>query len=274
MVRDRVLDEDDLVRPDYSQEWQTTDSVVGLFHMARRTPVPREVVPEPMSVIPHGDGLNVDGEGNEAIGQLYRMEDVTHGRKLTGGESDAVGVRGSATFGLMGGLADILAAAPDVDGIGEDANQSHSSAAFAGTPSGTSGSSSSQWDSIVQAAVDRVDSLTAGALAEKSRRGWLGRLMALHEFVGHSGTTRQLFRFVVAAVCCTGFGLWAVEYSKYEMSRFPTREVVEQNLRFFPLIGTCDVTDYWAILSLSVLLLGALAYWGAMEIEQRWLELD
>ena len=46
MVRDHLLNEDDLVRPHYAKDtdWQTTDSVIGLFHMAQRIPIPR---PEP-----------------------------------------------------------------------------------------------------------------------------------------------------------------------------------------------------------------------------------
>ena len=37
MIREHTLNEDDLVRPQYSKEWQTTDTVVGLYHMAQRT---------------------------------------------------------------------------------------------------------------------------------------------------------------------------------------------------------------------------------------------
>ncbi|MBC8117599.1 MAG: DUF4339 domain-containing protein, partial [Candidatus Saccharimonas sp.] len=146
MVRDRALDEDDLVRPDYTQEWQTTDTVVGLFYMARRTPVPREVAPDAVSVIPNGDGLDDAGVGTEAGGQVYRMEDVTRGKDLIGGEFE---------------LADMLAGAPDFDGLGVEANRSPSSGGFEDVAMGTSGSGSSQWDSIVQAAVDRVDARAA-----------------------------------------------------------------------------------------------------------------
>lgn len=35
-VRDRALNEDDLVRPAYSHTWQAAGSVIGLFQMARR----------------------------------------------------------------------------------------------------------------------------------------------------------------------------------------------------------------------------------------------
>lgn len=41
MIRDCSLNEDDLVRPHYSDEWQKTDTVVGLFSMAKRTPRPK-----------------------------------------------------------------------------------------------------------------------------------------------------------------------------------------------------------------------------------------
>lgn len=38
MVREEQLVADDLVRPHYMREWQRADSIVGLFHMARRDP--------------------------------------------------------------------------------------------------------------------------------------------------------------------------------------------------------------------------------------------
>jgi hypothetical protein len=66
MVRDLCLNEDDLVRPSYSKEtdWQTTDSVVGLYHMAERVPVPRkeeQPVPElPVEVPDEGFGSELD----------------------------------------------------------------------------------------------------------------------------------------------------------------------------------------------------------------------
>ncbi|MDB5347798.1 MAG: hypothetical protein JWP89_6175 [Schlesneria sp.] len=43
MIRDRALNEDDLVRPHYSKEWQTADSVVGLYYMAHRVPTIRDL---------------------------------------------------------------------------------------------------------------------------------------------------------------------------------------------------------------------------------------
>ncbi|MFH1300094.1 MAG: DUF4339 domain-containing protein [Planctomycetota bacterium] len=38
MVREETLTADVLVRPDYLDEWQRADSIVGLFHMAQRDP--------------------------------------------------------------------------------------------------------------------------------------------------------------------------------------------------------------------------------------------
>ncbi|MEK6261280.1 MAG: DUF4339 domain-containing protein [Planctomycetota bacterium] len=49
MVRDHVLNEDDLVRPHYYPDWQTADSVVGLFYMAKRIPVAKLTVEKPNS---------------------------------------------------------------------------------------------------------------------------------------------------------------------------------------------------------------------------------
>lgn len=45
LVRDHRINEDDPVRPDYSKEWQTAESVIGLFYMAERVPIAR---PDPV----------------------------------------------------------------------------------------------------------------------------------------------------------------------------------------------------------------------------------
>ncbi len=71
MVREHLLNEDDLVRPEYSKDWQATDSVVGLYYMASRIPVARppavrtEVVQE----------LAVEGGGDDLIDLIELAEE-------------------------------------------------------------------------------------------------------------------------------------------------------------------------------------------------------
>jgi hypothetical protein len=269
MVRDRLLDEDDLVRPHYSPEWQTTDTVVGLYPMAQRTPVPRQSLPASDAILAADDAAT---KSTKLPGKTYRLDEVTHDR-----DGSPLTPAGIAPGGSGDPLVDILAAAPDLDALesGEDSVNADEFVASCGSGGGFDGSQgSAAWDSIVQAAVEHLDDRESAASKEKSRLGQIGRIASLYANVTHPLIMRQVFRLMIAIVCCIGFGYWAVEYSNYEMSRFPSRAAVQQELKFFPLVGTCDVTDYWALLSLSAVVLGAVAYRGAVELESRWLQFD
>jgi len=266
LVRDHHLDEDDLVRPHYTRTWQTTDSVVGLYPMAQRIPVPRD--PEPVA-----DSSTDPAESDPVHVRRYRLDEVTHDEDAAAGAL-AASSGGGSVIG-MDDLEAMLAAVPEneTDGaIPPSWNGPGGSGSEAGYAYG--GGSSGNWDSIMQAAVDHVDARAEHHEQVESPRGWRGRLIAIRRLVSHPEAARQLFRLAVAIACCVAFGYWAVNYSAYEMSRFPSREMVQQDLRFFPFIGTCEASDYWALLCLSAVALGALAYRGAMEVEQRWLEFD
>lgn len=266
LVRDHHLDEEDLVRPHYTREWQTTDSVVGLYPMAQRIPVPRD--PEPIV-----DCSANSAESDPVHVRTYRLDEVTHDEASRAGALTASVGEGSVIG--MDDLEAMLAAVPENDSDSESQtswNGPGGSSSEMGYISGAG--SSGNWDSIMQAAVDHVDARADHHEQVEAPRGWRGRLNAFLRLVSHPEAARQLFRLAVAIACCVVFGFWAVNYSAYEMSRFPSREMVQQDLRFFPFIGTCEATDYWALLCLSAVALGALAYRGAMEVEQRWLEFD
>lgn len=74
MVRHEILNEDDLVQANHSDEWQTTDSVNGLFHMAKRMPVEREVAPQ----IAFAEELNVNDffPSDEPSIRDYKLEEI------------------------------------------------------------------------------------------------------------------------------------------------------------------------------------------------------
>lgn len=265
LVRDHQLDEDDLVRPHYSRDWQTTDTVVGLYPMAQRIPTPRQPAP-PTECAP-------SSPEEQVYLRTYRLDEVTRSNDSTRPAGEF-----SATDGSVMGMEDLeamLAAVPNADdadtaagGVGSvEPGEGWSGPAY-------TGGGSSAWDSVMQAAVDHVDSRADAHDALAVPKGWRGILFRIRRLVTHPEASRHLFRMAIVVACCVGFGYWAVEYSAYEMSRFPSRELMQQNLRFFPLVGTCEVTDYWALLGLTVILLGAVAYRGAMEVEQRWLEFD
>lgn len=105
MVRDHVLNEDDLVRPEYYSEWQTTDTVVGLYYMAQRVPKPRpEPVPEapPVEVIAEEtDILGDDFENMLAMAEELAEADGSPAG--SGQTSDMVFPRGSLVD-LIGGI--------------------------------------------------------------------------------------------------------------------------------------------------------------------------
>lgn len=75
LVRDRVLNEDDLVRPEYYPEWQTTDTVVGLYYMAQRVPKPR---PEPEPEVLPVEMITVEADipGDDFDSMLAMAEEL------------------------------------------------------------------------------------------------------------------------------------------------------------------------------------------------------
>lgn len=105
MVRDHVLNEDDLVRPEYYPEWQTTDTVVGLYYMAQRVPIPR---PEPE---PEDPPVEVIAEETDILGDDFENM-LAMAEELSGADesppgpgqaSDMVFPRGSLVD-LIGGI--------------------------------------------------------------------------------------------------------------------------------------------------------------------------
>lgn len=92
LVRDRIINEDDLVRPTYSKEWQTADSVVGLFYMAQRVPVPRpEPPPVPdLDLIPEADPVADLGLGD--LDQMFALADEIASSRTDADPSDESGI--------------------------------------------------------------------------------------------------------------------------------------------------------------------------------------
>lgn len=105
MVRDHLLNEDDLVRPEYDHDWQTTDNVVGLYYMAQRVPVPRPEPPPPelpVEVVSAEDAISDDDfEGMLALADKITDEDDVG----PGGDSEYTFPRGSLVD-LIGGIPD------------------------------------------------------------------------------------------------------------------------------------------------------------------------
>ncbi|MBS0201414.1 MAG: DUF4339 domain-containing protein [Planctomycetes bacterium] len=260
MIRQHTLNEDDLVRPHYSKTWQTTDTVVGLYYMANRTPIPRAVVAEddPAGVT-HPDDVT-------PAGRAYRLDDVTHNTPSSHGATPSA--TAESDFG------EILAAAPVLDGdegveIGSVANFTHDdSDGVLGNRTATG-----EWDSVLQAAVEHVDA-RSDAADVRSKGNWLDRIARLYQLAGNSGVMQQGFRLSVAAGCAWGFSMWVTNWSNQQALRFPPRNPQEQQLRFFPVIGACYTEDYWMLLAMSAVLLGMAAYLMAAKMERRFLEIE
>jgi hypothetical protein len=276
MVRAGELMEEDLVRAIHEPEWRRADTVVGLFHMARRgsfaelDDAARTERAEPLAVTLELDDVRavwddtVDDRPEPPRWLLRILERVRGGeisapetrralnRLLTGGEplsqSDiaflneaaAMDVRLGATAGLgMGAFA--------ADGHGENA----ASGAMA---------------RAVEDALAEIDERLARG-QPKLRRDLLGRL------VGHcrdACTDRSLWqqagRVGGVMVAANVAVLWLGQWSARESLRFPGLQR-EQGTCAFPLIGACQPLEYWFYLFDLVLLAGAVAYLGV-----RWIE--
>jgi len=105
MVRDHRLNEDDLVRPEYYLEWQTTDTVVGLYYMAQRVPIPRpEPEPELAVEVPTEEGDILGDDFDNMLAMAEELADADDGPVGIGSSS-------GTTF-PMGSLVDLIGGIP------------------------------------------------------------------------------------------------------------------------------------------------------------------
>jgi len=291
MVRDRTLNEEDLVRADYSKDWQTTESVVGLFHMANRVPVPLEDSPvkaagdiatshaEPPPGIATGiatseltpassatstDESHIPGRRTFTLDQAIRW---TRGATTAGGGASAPALAtASDEFG------DILAAAPSMD---EDERESDGFISITDPAGAGPEPSSRQWDSIVQAAVESVDA-RHGAHAEFSNeaKGFTGRIVACYRALSDAVVLREFYRVGFASLCVWGFSVWVNDWSTQQVLQSPPARPEQQSIVFFPAVGACQTDEFWLLVFLNAAVIATCTYIVAAKIEKRFLEIS
>ncbi len=276
MVRAGELTEEDLVRAIHEREWRRADTVVGLFHMARRESFAEVEDPalsgrdEPLPVTLELDDVRavwddtVDDRPEPPRWLLRILE------RVRGGEISAPETRRALNRLVAGSEplspSDIAflneAAAMDVRlsaavglGMGAFAADGHGETAVSGAMA-----------RAVEDALAEIDERLARG-QPKVRRDLLGRL------VGHCRTActdrwlwQQAGRVGGVMVAANVAVLWLGHWSAREALRFPGLPHAEGTWAF-PLIGACQPLEYWFFLFDAVLLAGASAYLG-----MRWIE--
>lgn len=231
MVQEHVLNEDDLIRPHYSREWQTADRIVGLFYMARR--IPREW-PEPEE---SGDEF-VSARVDEKLGpQVPEM--------AAGDELEAWFREQLAATPVRG----IVGAGEEVDGQ-PDSFQVSSDGSL---PRGDSGS----WQSAVDAAVSRFDGRHN---RQKTCRKSLSERVS-------AATLRTVFRLGLSLVAMNATILAILSWSAAEAQRHPDQRTLAHQIRQFPGWGPSSPGEFNFLLVDAAVIAAVAGYGGARALE-------
>jgi hypothetical protein len=279
-VRDGKLVHSDRVRFSWTNDWQRADSLVGLFHMAQKspeelsrhdvppvTPVADEPIPVPL------DEQFAIPEVQDRPGWVMRLMNIGGFRKTKSVEIPILGPPSDATAACASTSEDSTLQAPQVGGcepaslpatarVPQDEQPAEIAAFFNQDAAGRS----NLWSSTVEEALASVKARGAGKSA-KSRTGRIGKMFGvLSRIIPHGeggAVMRNGFR-IVCAIVCANLAAWAVEsWSAQEALRFPSREAQRAALRHFPMLGTCGSGEY-----LFLMFFAGIAAWFAA----RWLE--
>jgi len=275
LVRKGELTPDDRVRPTYKPDWQCADSVVGLFHMARRSPdeLPpiEQPAPEPAIVEPIADEAPPPIE--ERPSWLKRLWQV-------GGPKTK-----NAEIPILGPTLDTGASAPGAAppetgrGFAKPVDVGQRAAAMAGQESllpelqesidRLGSGESNSWSSTIEEAMAAAKARSA-SLRNADRGGRFARMFERFTGLVPTGEEgRQNLRIgfrIVAAIVCANLAALAIEsWSSNEALRFPTRGA--SAVEYFPFIGACSGTEYLVLMLHLMLAAGAVAWFAA-----GWLE--
>jgi hypothetical protein len=278
LVRKGELTPDDRVRPSYKPDWQWADSVVGLFHMARRSPgdLPplEQPAPEPAIVEPIADEALPPIE--ERPGWLKRLWQIGGPKK-------------NAEISILGptvdtGLTAAAGAPPETGrGFANPVDGGQRAAAMAGQESllpelqesidRLGSGESTSWSSTIDEAMAAAKARSASA--RNADRG--GRFARLFQRVtgliptGEAGRQDLRIGFrIVAAFVCAVFAAWAVNsWSSTQSLRFPSRDTATLSGHHFPLFGTCGDGEYLFLMFDLIVATGAVAWFAAGLVESR-----
>lgn len=281
MVRDRVLNEDNLVRPDYSKEWQTADLVVGLFYMAGRVAALREAQQAPaaeesVAAIDACEEVDVLAESRVTTDTADVQQPLPWTEKDYTLHAFNVSVEGVAPpdpddSNLPAPSDGRLAAAIEEATYAWDLR--HPAPMEQEPP--TQPARESRFVMFVVAplyrVITRLGNLAASLVGVCLRLGQVAGLGALCLWIERVVSRRTLttgFRYAssISAAVLTG---WIVSiWSDYETIRYPDPAWIEAGKRVFPLVGPCSPLEYYFLLFDLLVVVGVAAYFGAKLVEQ------
>ena len=277
-VREGKLVHADRVRFSWTNQWQRADSLVGLFHMAKKAP---EQLTPPAELLPPLAEEPILAEPDEPVlipeivdrpGWVMRLMQVSgfRSKNPTGipilGPAPATPSEASPLAALQVGSDESASSRPagriPIEG------QPAEIAAFFNQGSAAEGN---RWSSAVEEAMAAAQARDAGKSA-RSHSSRFGRIFGgLAQLVprGEQGQSlmRNGFR-IGCAIVCANLAAYAVEnWSAQEALRFPSRESQQTTLQHFPLLGTCGSGEYLFLMFDLMLLTGVAAWFAA-----GWLE--
>lgn len=275
LTRSGVVTETDLVRSSWMTDWQRAESVVGLFHMAGRSPEELAKFDPPPVPAPQPVVADVTAETDQRPGWMKRLLQIGGKRKSRPAE---IPILGPVPVGPATEIvADLnVAASSDAQTPGRDPAAGVTSATDEKMPaelaaywSPAGNAAGGEWSQAVDGALAAVESH-----GSKPPHGRWGKL------VGRFGQApsgkedgRSLMRVgfrVVCAFVCANLVAFAIEaWSSEEALRFPRpgRSTQQAEMRPFPLIGECGRGEYMFLMLDLMLITGAAAYFAA-----GWLE--
>ncbi|MCX7397700.1 MAG: DUF4339 domain-containing protein [Planctomycetales bacterium] len=291
MLRDKILNEDDLVRPSYSAEWQTTDSVIGLFNMAKRIPVERAEARPTSSIADIENAEPLLQAESEKIWE-YKLEDVVRERDLSKGSvlkrsaEDSNGITHSALsdlhdFAMIGSveiaefteLATAIAAAADAwdsrhEILSEEDNRANNPA--------NSFSLAAFLVRFFRHGRDLCFYLVAPFISVTLRLFVaLGRVIGFRRIclrVEQIASRQSLAIWFRAGISLAMAGIIAfgiVRWSEHRDLRFPDPERLATGKKTFPLYGPCAPLEYSFLVFDAAILSGVFGYFTAKWIESR-----
>lgn len=293
MVQDRALNEEDEVRDQYSTSWQSAESVVGLFYMARRLPVERQESPR----------VESDGAQGEIVGpapgelqtlHFYRLAEVervnttpppsdqnsttpsiTNHECITLASAQEEITYASDGTPVASGLAEAIEAATeewDRRHIGATAGPipltgAQQSAEIVGS------SIAIPWRVLVGCGdVFRTvcrPFLAAISIISIAICQWmrLRTLCCLLERIASRQTLTWWFRSCFAALTAGVVAYGVVSFSSYAEMRFPESRQENRGNKYVPFYGRCSSADFYVIFTDAVVVAAVVGYFVARGLE-------
>ena len=292
LVRQGELIDSDRVRFSWTNEWQRADSLVGLFHMARRPPeqlTPPEANFLRIGARPQFAAESIPAQQNEQDtaphevdrpGWVMRLVQVGRFRRQRPegipilGPAPATRVEAVPLPVSTVGSSDESMASSAPAAQNPDAEQPAEIAAFFNPGAAIE---SHRWVDAVEDVLSAVKTSPGGPATTRPgpfRRMFRGlaqiipRTLMLTREEGHS-LLRNGFR-IVCAIACANLAAWSVEnWSAQEALRFPSGDTQQAALRHFPFLGTCGFGEYLFLMFDLMLATGVAAWFAAGWLESQ-----